>query len=193
MAAVVSRGDIQPVKSPPQAQPFPLSDVRLLDGPFRDAMLRDQKYLLSLDPDRLLRKFRMNVGLPSTAKPYGGWESPNTELRGHTLGHYLSACSLMYASTGDARIQAARGLHRRRTRRVPEQFPGGGFSRRLFVRVSRNRSLTAWNRPAGLGAVVYAAQNLAGLLDANQSCGNQQALEVLDEHGQLGEIPRGHI
>ncbi len=50
------------------AEPFPLSDVRLLDGPFRDAMLRDQKYLLSLDADRLLRNFRVNVGLPSSAE-----------------------------------------------------------------------------------------------------------------------------
>ncbi len=26
-------------------------------------------------------------------------------LSGHTLGHYLSACSMMYASTGDARFK----------------------------------------------------------------------------------------
>ena len=53
------------------AQPFPLADVRLLPGPFYDAMVRDQKYLLFLEPDRLLRNFRTNVGLPVTAKPYG--------------------------------------------------------------------------------------------------------------------------
>ena len=34
------------------------TEVRLLDGPFRDAMLRDQQYLLALDPDRLLHTFR---------------------------------------------------------------------------------------------------------------------------------------
>ena len=45
----------------PQAQPFPLSQVRLLDSPFRDAMLRDQNYLLSLECDRLLRNFRVNA------------------------------------------------------------------------------------------------------------------------------------
>ena len=32
-----------------KAEPFPLEDVRLLDSPFRDAMLRDKSYLLSLD------------------------------------------------------------------------------------------------------------------------------------------------
>ena len=86
------------------AEPFPLSQVRLLDGPFRDAMQRDEIYLLSLDCDRLLYSFRINAGLPTQARPYGGWEAPSGELRGHAVGHYLSACALMYASTGDARF-----------------------------------------------------------------------------------------
>ena len=103
--AVLATADTPAMKSPRAAEQFPLTDVRLLDGPFRDAMLRDQKYLLSLDPDRLLRNFRVNVGLPTDAKPYGGWESPTTELRGHSLGHYLSALSLMYASTGDEQFK----------------------------------------------------------------------------------------
>ena len=87
------------------ALPFPLRDVRLLDGPFREAMLRDQKYLLSLDNDRLLHMFRVTAGLPSTAKPYGGWEAPDVQLRGHSMGHFLSACALMYASTSDERFK----------------------------------------------------------------------------------------
>src|SRR5689334_17141223 len=76
-------------KVTPAAQPFALADVRLLDGPFRQAQLRDAQYLLDLDADRLLHMFRVNAGLPSTAKPLGGWEAPQVELRGHTLGHYL--------------------------------------------------------------------------------------------------------
>src|SRR5574340_959679 len=75
----------------PRAVPFPLGDVRLLAGPFRDAMVRDQQYLLDLDPDRLLHNFRVNAGLPSSAQPLGGWEAPDVELRGHTVGQYLSA------------------------------------------------------------------------------------------------------
>ena len=78
-----------------RVQPFDLQDVRLLDGPFREVMLRDRDYLLSLDADRLLHTFRLTAGLPSTAEPLGGWEDPKGELRGHSLGHYLSACALM--------------------------------------------------------------------------------------------------
>jgi DUF1680 family protein len=75
-----------------KAHAFPLEEVRLLDGPWRDAMVRDEKYLLELEPDRLLHMFRVTAGLPSMAGPYTqGWETPTTELRGHTVGHYLGA------------------------------------------------------------------------------------------------------
>lgn len=100
----VPAGQVRPV-FPEKAQAFPLSQVRLLDGPFRDAMQRDEKYLLSLDPERLLHTFRLNAGFPSNARPLGGWEAPMVELRGHSLGHYLSALSLMYASTGNAQLK----------------------------------------------------------------------------------------
>ncbi len=91
--------------APLQAQPFALEDVRLLDGPFRHALDLDRQYLLALDVERLLHTFRLNAGLPSSAQPLGGWEEPKSEVRGHFAGHYLSACALMYASTGDARLR----------------------------------------------------------------------------------------
>src|SRR3954468_3946962 len=89
-----------------RATPFDLEDVRLLPGPFRHAMELDEKYLLALDVDRLLHNFRVNAGLPSSARPLGGWEEPKVELRGHFTGHFLSACALMFASTGDDRFKA---------------------------------------------------------------------------------------
>lgn len=89
--------------------PFPLDEVRLLDGPFLDAQKRDADYLLSLQPDRMLHHFRANAGLAPKAPVYGGWESeePWVGIRchGHTLGHYLSAAALMYASAGDDRMK----------------------------------------------------------------------------------------
>ena len=82
-----------------QAYPFDIRDVRLLDGPFKQAMEADARYLRVIDPDRLLSEFRVHAGLSPRAAKYGGWESSG--LAGHTLGHYLSACSMQYASTGD--------------------------------------------------------------------------------------------
>ena len=91
---------------PMKVHPFDLKQVRLLDGPFKRAMELDRGYLYALDSDRLLHAFRVNAGLPTAAEPLGGWERPDCEVRGHTMGHYLSACALMYASAGDEKLKA---------------------------------------------------------------------------------------
>jgi len=69
-------------------------------------MEENRRWLLSLPNDRLLHSFRVTAGLPSSAEPLGGWEKPDCELRGHFAGgHYLSACALTYASTGDDELK----------------------------------------------------------------------------------------
>lgn len=92
------------------AKPFPLRDVRLLESEFSAAQARNARYLSDLDADRLLHNFRVNAGLEPKAPVYGGWESqePWVDIRchGHTLGHYLSACSMHYAATGDETFKA---------------------------------------------------------------------------------------
>ena len=166
-------------KVPRAVETFDLQDVRLLDGPFREAMLRDQDYILSIEPDRLLHTFRLNAGLTTKAEPLGGWEAPEVELRGHSIGHYLSACALMYRATGDARFKhradglvgelakvqqalAARGAHDGYLSAFPETF---------FDRVEERQKV--W-------APYYTIHKImAGLLDVSQLCGNQQALDVV--------------
>jgi DUF1680 family protein len=109
-AAVRAIGLQQPARAASaRLTTVPLGRVRLLDGPFLDAQRRDLAYLLLLQPDRLLHNFRVNAGLEPKAPVYGGWESEEPWIgircHGHTLGHYLTAASLMYASTGDARMK----------------------------------------------------------------------------------------
>src|SRR6188768_1084102 len=67
----------------------PLASVRLLDGPFAEAVKANRAYLLALDVDRLLAPFLREAGLQAKDRPYGNWESGG--LDGHTAGHYLSA------------------------------------------------------------------------------------------------------
>jgi len=86
-----------------EVRPFDLNNVRLLNGPFKHAQDLSGRSLLKYEPDRLLAKFRTTAGLKSKAEPYSGWEAQG--IAGHSLGHYLSACSLMYASTGDERFK----------------------------------------------------------------------------------------
>jgi DUF1680 family protein len=58
----------------------------------------NKEYLLQLEPDRLLGRFREYAGLEPKAENYPGWEAQG--ISGHTLGHYLSACAMMGAATG---------------------------------------------------------------------------------------------
>ena len=85
---------------------FPMPQVRMRDGVLTHAMEINRKYLHLLPNDRLAHNFRVTAGLPSAAQPLGGWEKPDCELRGHFAGgHYLSACALTYASTGDEALK----------------------------------------------------------------------------------------
>src|SRR6201985_3933402 len=65
---------VEPV-IPVMAFPFSIKDVRLLDGPFKEAMMADARYLLDIEPDRLLSDFRVHAGLKQKGEKYGGWES----------------------------------------------------------------------------------------------------------------------
>ena len=138
-------------------------------------------YLLSLDPDRLLHTFRLNAGLPTTAKPYGGWEAPSVELRGHSLGHYLTACALTYEATGDERLKArALGLVAE-LRKVQRALPARGmspgylsaFPEELIDRVEARK---------GVWAPYYTLHKImAGLLDVHRATGDAAALEAVKD------------
>lgn len=66
ISALLARADLNQTVQP-TAQPFPLAQVQLLDGPFKSAMELDGKYLLSLSPDRLLSWYRKEAGLKPLA------------------------------------------------------------------------------------------------------------------------------
>ena len=175
-----------------RAYPFDLRDVRLLDGPFKDAMEADVRYLLEIQPDRLLSEFRAHAGLEPKAPKYGGWESSG--LAGHTLGHYLSACSMEYASTGDTAF-----LHRVdyivdelavcQAARSKNSTPGMLSMNGYVGAVPREDSL--WTEVAagnirshgfdlnGAWSPWYTVHKvMAGLLDAWLYCNNDKALKI---------------
>lgn len=79
--------------------PFDLTQVKLLDGPYNHATELGKQTLLNYEPDRFLARFREQAGLEPKAENYGGWEGES--LAGHSLGHYLTALSFMYQTTGD--------------------------------------------------------------------------------------------
>lgn len=170
-----------------KVNPFPLNSVRLLDGPFKKAMERDGNYLLTLKPDRLLHNFHKFAGLEPKAPIYGGWESQG--LAGHTLGHYLSACAMMYASTGDQRYQERVTYIVSELALCQNKNPDGYVGAipngdRLWKEVASG-DIRAQNFDLN-GAWVpwYNLHKLyAGLLDAYTFCGNDQAKTVVTRLG----------
>ncbi len=153
-----------------QAEPFPLAEVRLLQGPFQHAMQLDRQYLLSLDADRLLHVFRLSAGLPSAARPYGGWMAPKHNSRGEFVGLYLSACAEMYASTADEQVkrkgnQVVAGLAQ-----CQQKFGNG------FLHTHPDTFTSRCEAPVPFWYQVH--KILAGLMDMYVMCDDRQALDV---------------
>ena len=66
----------------PTSELFPLRAIKLLAGPVGDQQELNRRYLLKIDPDRLLSWFRKEAGLEPKAPPYRGWESEAPLLPG---------------------------------------------------------------------------------------------------------------
>jgi len=82
---------------------FPLNAVKLTEGDFAARQLLVKNYIKEFDLDRLLHTFRIHAGLESNAEPLEGWEAPTCGLRGHFVGHFLSACvKFAYADEDEA-------------------------------------------------------------------------------------------
>ncbi|MGH7995100.1 MAG: beta-L-arabinofuranosidase domain-containing protein, partial [Opitutaceae bacterium] len=176
-----AQGAVAPARPMPVKE-FPPKDVRLLPGPFRRAMERDAKYLLSLDPDRLLSGFRTQAGLKPKAPLYGGWE--RTNLAGHTLGHYLSACSRMYQDTGDRRFldrvdyivaqlaECQRAIGSGYVAAIPD-------GKQVFGDLAQGKiESQGFNLNGGWSPWYTIHKEMAGLVDAYRFCGDAQALTV---------------
>jgi len=191
-------GGVEPVSTGAviqfQAQPFDLKQIRLLEGPFKDAMERDRKYLYDLEADRLLHMFRVNAGLRSSAKPLGGWERPDCEVRGHTMGHYLSACALMYASTGDEKLKAKADTIVAELAKCQKALGESGYlSAFPETWIDRVESFKRVWAPYYTLHKIY-----AGLLDMYMHCDNAQALEIARKmaawnKGRLDKLDEAHM
>ena len=90
-----------------KAKPFSNTAVTLRPSWIKQREELNTRFLKSLEPDRLLHNFRVNAGLPSDAQPLEGWEAPKIGLRGHFVGHYLSAISCAVEKYHDAQLAGA--------------------------------------------------------------------------------------
>jgi len=166
--------------------PFDLTRVKLLDGPFKHATDLNIKSLLNYEPDRLLATFRLEAGLEPKAEHYGGWEDyPRRNLNGHSIGHYMTAMTLMYQTTGDEEF-----LNRLNyivdELAICQDANGDGYigalpnAKKIFEEeVAKGEISSAGFDLNGYWAPFYIMHKiLTGLNDAYIYCGNDKALEV---------------
>jgi DUF1680 family protein len=194
-----TRSDVKP-----KIEPFPMRQVRITGGIYKQAEEWNRGYMSRLAEDRLLYNFRQNAGLPTgSAEPLGGWEAPadgkrGTELRGHFTGHFLSASANLWASSGDKEAKAKGDSLVAELAKCQAKLGQDGylsaFPTELFDRLD---SLSGKPRPVDPAtgrpappqpgeptlpwAPFYTIHKIhAGLIDMYQLAGNKQALAVAE-------------
>jgi len=167
-----------------KAKPLPLSAVRLTGGPLKHAQEVSARYLLQLEPDRMLAYYRKRAGLEPKAEPYGGWDGDGRNLTGHIAGHHLSGVSLMWAATGDARFKERADYIVRELKAVQDAHGDGYLSalaggRKAFGELARGEIRSAAFDLNGEWSPWYTLhKTYAGLRDAYRHAENRTALDV---------------
>ena len=159
---------------------FNLSEIRITSGPFKKAIDYNHKYLLDLDPDKLLYGMRKGSGLqPKADNHYGGWDNWGSTA----AGGYLSACALMYAATGDEQLLERVNYIVNEMAQCQASWGDGGLNvndiEKLWFDKLKQGQLDITN-------VVpwYQVQFImAGLRDAWLHCQNKQAYDTLVKLG----------
>lgn len=156
---------------------FSMSDVELLDPYIQNAFSLNVKYLKSLDAEKLLKGFCEIAGVESDATKYGGWET--SAIQGHTLGHYLTAVSQAYASSGDKELKA---IADRIVSVLAEcQSKDTGYLAAIpeghYAQIEQGNTAGTWVPWYSMHKI------LAGLIYAYELTGNSQALTVASNLG----------
>src|SRR6478609_899179 len=175
-----------------KAYTFSLSDVKLTGGPFLKAMEADKKYLLTIEPNRLLHRFHKNAGLPMQGAVYGGWEHEG--LSGHTLGHYLSAISMVYAATGEEEFKRRSDFIVHELKLCQDARKTGyvgGIEKEdsIFGLVAKGQiKSSGFDLNGGWSPWYTVHKVMAGLADAYMLTGNREALTVSEGMADWVEV-----
>jgi uncharacterized protein len=161
-------------------QPFALGTTTLLPGLFQQRFNLNRRYLMSLSNENLLQNFYLEAGLwQPPHKPvdiHWGWESPTCQVRGHFLGHWLSAAARSYAQTGDMQLKAKADFIVSELARCQHENGGewaGSIPPTYLDWIARGKP--AW-------APHYVLhKTLMGLFDMATFAGNATALDVMQK------------
>ncbi len=165
-------------------KPAEKGSVKILPGVFRERMDVNRRYLLELDSNCLLQNFYLEAGIilpglqvvddPTTANLHWGWEAPTCQLRGHFLGHWLSAAAKLSAADGEPELRVKLDKIVSELARCQELNGGewvGSIPEKYFTRLIKNQYI--WSPQY----VMH--KTIVGLSDAYIYTGNKQALDIL--------------
>jgi DUF1680 family protein len=161
-------------------RPLAPKQVKLLPSPFLHRFNLNRRYVLDLRNDNLLQNYYMEAGLWGPRDRagldgcHGGWEIPTCQLRGHFLGHWLSAVARLYAATGDGEAKAKGDAVVAELARCQAENGGewaGPIPTTYLDWIARGKRVWAPH---------YTLHKpLMGLFEMYDLTGNQQALDVL--------------
>ena len=157
---------------------FGLGDVTLLPSGFKQRFEVNRRYVMSLQSQDLLQNHYLEAGLwhprDNPGDIHWGWESPTCQVRGHFLGHWLSAAARIYADTGDAEAKGRADYVVDELGRCQRENGGqwvGSIPTTYLDWAARGKSV--W-------APQYTLHKTAmGLHDMAIYAGNEQALDIL--------------
>lgn len=158
--------------------PVPVGSVQLTPGLFQQRFDLNHRYLSSLTTDNLLVNHRFEAALWGPPEQPGnihwGWEAPSSQVRGHFVGHWLSAAARVAMTAPDPVLRArvdevVRGLGECQDANGGEWV--AGIPEKYLHWIAQGRPIWAPH---------YIAQKtLMGLVDAHKLTGNEQALEIV--------------
>jgi uncharacterized protein len=158
-----------------QVKSFPSTSVLLNPSWIKDREEVNTAYIKSLVPDRLLHNFRINAGLPSSARALEGWEDPQCGLRGHFVGHYLSTVASLVERYPDTLLSRRLNYMVKELGKCQQKLGGGYLS--AFPESEFDRLETKFT---GVWAPYYTYHKIMqGLLDVYTHTGNKQALDIV--------------
>ena len=156
---------------------IPMSDVELLNSYEQNAFKLEVKYLKKLNADKLLKGFCDIGGVESDAEKYGGWET--SSIQGHTLGHYLTAVSQAYATSGDKELKEITDYMVSVLAECQNKDTGylAAIPEDHYVRIEQGNTSGTWVPWYTMHKI------MAGLIHTYELTENQQALEVASKLG----------
>lgn len=154
-----------------------IENAHLLPGLFKERAEINRSYLMELKNENLLQNFYLEACVRTdrdVSEMHLGWESPTCQLRGHFLGHWLSAASMLIAENNDRELKAKLDIIIDELDRCRKLNGGkwiGSIPEKYFEKLEKNEYI--WSPQYTLH------KTLLGLYHSAMYAKNEKALDIL--------------